>query len=200
MGGGLLGTLVLAVLIIASAVIVDAMSAQSRANLVQDLGFDQDAFLGGRWWVIVISPFVQPNPGLALRFWTMSLTALASAAYIERRLGHWVPIAVFFGTHIASVFLTLGVLKLLALLGSNEAERLLTEKDTGVSAAVAGLVGFALALVRDRRVTWLWGGLVIWVVWGFSRYRMDTALAHAAAVLVGVAAGLAARPGEERDQ
>lgn len=181
-------SILLTLLVVAGGIVTDYwLTPSARLTLKHDLGFDRTALLAGRWWVMGLSPFVQADPGMGIPFWTTAAVLAAAGGFIERTVGHVAVAVVFFGAHILSSFLTLGILALAAHAGSREASTLLTAKDTGVSAAVVGLLGASFALVRDRRVLWLWAGIAAWMLLGTVRFRADTEIAHGTAVIVGAA-------------
>ena len=184
------GVLILAGVVVGSSVWASLLGDARHLGLVQRLGFDFDALQRFHIWVIPLSPFIQADNGLTLRFMLLMLLTVSALLLLARQAGQRWTFGVFFGAHVVSAFLTVAALALLAEAGSTESEDLLHVPDTGVSAATYGTLAAAFMLLGGRMRLVAAGALVCWLGFGFFYYRLDVAIAHAIAALTGATAAL----------
>ena len=184
------GVLILAGVVVGSSVWASLLGDARHLRLVQRLGFDFDALQRFHIWVIPLSPFIQADNGLTLRFMLLMLLTVSALLLLARHAGQRWTFGIFFGAHVVSAFLTVAALAILAEAGSTESEDLLHVPDTGVSAATYGTLAAAFMLLDGRMRLVAAGALVCWLGFGFFYYRLDVAIAHAIAALTGATAAL----------
>ncbi|MHC3001654.1 bifunctional lysylphosphatidylglycerol flippase/synthetase MprF [Gordonia sp. GN26] len=155
-----------AALTIALAVVgVATGSLWGRANdksWYRDVAFGLPALREGKWWTPISSAFVEPGPWLYLIAFVVVVVGMGWA---EWQLGTVKAVLVGVGGHLASCFLTVGVLWLLSteVTSWRWAEDLAESRGAGVGALVVSAVAVASATVRSPwrpRVRVLMGAVV----------------------------------------
>ena len=136
-----------------------------------------------RFWTMPVSTVLQSDPGFP---WIILFFVLTSLFALETLGGSLAAAATFLLADWISAPLTEVVLRMLALLGNHEARDLLTTGATGSSAAFHGAFAAAAMLLSRRWAGRMISLMVVVVIFQFVFERLDDAIAHAIATLVGV--------------
>ncbi len=179
-------TLALTGVVVAVGAITSRHSAAHHQETLRRIGIDLDLLRLNHLWALPVATFVPSSPGLR---WHMLLLVAGSLALLEYRAGSLRALITFLLTDWISSPLTVLALWCLAHLGSTQALQTLHIPDAGSSAAAHGALGAAFALLPDRwSVTALCGFFAYGVV-ALSFQRIDAALAHLLASVIGATIG-----------
>lgn len=164
------------------------MSAAEHRDLLSRVGSDVTSFDPQRVLAMPAATFVQSSPGVG---WTMILLVALPLAVLEWMIGSFRAAVTFLLSDWISAPLTLLAIWTLARLGSSEAARLISDPDSGSSAAAHGTIAaVCMLLPGNARIVSLIALLAVDFA-QFTFQRLDAALAHLLASLVGVRLGAA---------
>lgn len=152
------------------------------AKTLDRFGLSWEMLRDGRFWHIFTGSLIQSDSGIAL---SMILLVVSSLVPCELLAGHRSMLVTFFVCDwIASLCGTIG-LRVLAVWGVGDAQRLLTLPDAGSSAAAHGCLAAACTLLPGR-LAWGAYGLMLGITIGLLfEQDLDAGVAHLFAVLAG---------------
>jgi hypothetical protein len=162
-------------------------SAAQMARLMTRFGMTWPDLKDWRLWTMPVSTVMQSDSGFP---WIIVFFVLTSLFALETLAGSFAAAVTFLAADWISSPLTVVALKLLSMLGTHEANSLLTIGSTGSSAAFHGaFAAGALLLPRrwSKRMILLLIGVVIFQ---FVFERLDNAIAHAIATFIGATLAL----------
>lgn len=179
-----IGVLALVVLL---GILTARASVADHDRLMDGVGMDLPALRHFRLWAMPIATFVQSSPGVE---WHMLALVGFPLLALEYGAGSWRALVTFLLSDWLTAPVTVLTLWLLSDLGNSQAHRLLSDPDTGSSAAAHGVLAAAIMLLPPK---WAAGGMAILI--GISLYaltfeRLDAAIAHLLGITVGAVLGL----------
>lgn len=183
-------SLLLTLLVLAAGLYTRRLSATEHTALLERLGTDVDGFDPDRILAMPLATFVQSEPGVR---WHMLLLVAVPLGVLERRAGSARAAITFLLSDWISAPLTLAAIWGLARLGSAAATRLLDVADAGSSAAAHGAMAAACVLLMRRWRVPALAAVYAYVLAAFGFQRLDTAIAHLLATIVGTLFGLSWR-------
>jgi hypothetical protein len=161
-------------------------TAARHEAMLGRFGLDLDLLRLHHLWTLPIATFVQSSPGVR---WHMLLLVAASLALLEYRAGSLRALITFLVAHWISSPLTVVVLSGLARGGSERALHTLHRPDAGSSAAAHGALATALALLPTPWSVIGVSGLLTYSATAIAFQRIDAAVAHLVASVIGAACG-----------
>lgn len=177
-------SLAVTAMLMLAAVAITIAGRDAHARLVEDLGITRDNSLAGPLWLAPLSVFVQSSFGIGWLVMALILFAGFCLALLEWRSGPAAAGIVFFGSHTFASFLTLGLLLLMAELGSGRADAQLANPDTGVSAAAYGALAGWIFTLQGRLRLVAGSVLAAWLLASLWRWNLQISFAHCGAAAV----------------
>jgi len=158
--------------------------------IIDHVGFDLDALKRGQVWTMPAATLIQAEANFKWDQPLLVLFILASVGLLEYLVGSLRALVTFFLTDWTSAALTALVLWGLGSLGSDTSRTLTHTPGVGSSAAAFGVAIAAVVLLpRPWREVAL-AGLFGYLIMQFTFERLDDAIAHLIAALIGGALGL----------
>lgn len=179
-------TLGLTGVVVAVGVVTSRHSYAHHQETLRWIGIDLDLLRLDHLWALPVATVVQSSPGLR---WHMLLLVAWSLALLEYLAGSLRALITFLLTDWISSPLTVLALYCLAHLGSSQALQTLHIPDAGSSAATHGALGAAFAVLPKRWSDLALCGFFAYGVAALSFQRIDAALAHLLASLIGATVG-----------
>jgi hypothetical protein len=149
-------------------------------------------------WRLVLSPLVQPRPGLVGTEWMFALAVVPACSWLWR----WPALAAgFWGADAAGTLPTLGALRVAAA-WSDHADRLLQHPDSGASAGLFGLAVVAAWRLPAGIGRAVLAGVALFAAGRLALFHRTFDVEHALAIAATSAVLWAAAgpPGSNRDR
>lgn len=179
-------TLTLTLILYAVAFTTAGNSPAQMRPLEQRYGLDYQALKELRLWPMPVSTVLQSDPGID---WFMVVFVMTSLFAVETLAGSIPALITFVASDWISSPLTELVLRGLAALDVAEAKSLLLVAATGSSAAFHGCYAAAAMLMPRKWRTASLALLLGVVAFQFAFERLDDAIAHTLATVIGAALG-----------
>lgn len=175
-------TLTTAVLIVG--ILTATIFRDDHQRLLDAVGMDLETLQSGRVWTMPSATLIQAEPGVT---WHQLALMLVSLALLESQAGGMQALVTFFLADWISAPLTVLALWGLGAMGSDTAARFARTPDMGSSAAIFGALAAATVLLPNPLRVASVAGLLGYLSAALAFQRLDVALAHLLAALIGIA-------------
>ncbi|HQY30911.1 MAG TPA: hypothetical protein PK691_06480, partial [Thermomicrobiales bacterium] len=180
-------TIAILTLVIVAALLTATNTPAEHQALLNTIGMDLHALRHGHVFGIPLATFVQSSPGVE---WHMLLLVALPLLALELLAGSKRALIAFLASDWLTAPITVLVLWALSGMGSDSANALLHQPDTGSSAAAHGALACAIVLLPKRLTITCMTILVGISLWALTFEILGAAIAHLLGIGTGALIGL----------